>query len=200
MKIFKYNDHDHYVKSQVRGSDKTADSQWSTEPSMHQLAEFLKEKLGTVTNGMCHGTRSGREQKWLSEALGIEVLGTDISPQAAKNPNTIEWDFHEVKKEWLEKFDFIYSNSLDHSYDPDKAISSWLWCLRSGGLCVIHWSTGHGNSTARDPFGATLEEYTEWLEREYGVEEVIGVIPFGDESAPSKPGRAVEALFFVRKP
>jgi len=167
---------------------------------MHQLAEFLKEKLGTVANGMCHGTRSGCEQKWLSEALGVEIWGTDISPLAAKNPNTFEWDFHEVKEEWRNKFDFIYSNALDHSYNPDKAVTAWLECIRPGGLCVLHWSTGHKNSTARDPFGASLEWYVKWLGNTYGLEDMKEVVPFGDKDAPSKPGRLAEALLFVRKP
>lgn len=41
------------------------------------------------------------------------IIGTDISDNALNFKNTIIHDFHDVKKEWISYFDFIYSNSLD---------------------------------------------------------------------------------------
>ena len=70
----------------------------------------------------CHGTRQGFEQKWFSKNLECKVIGTEISDNANDYKNTIEWDFHNVKKEWIGSVDFIYSNALDHSYDPNKCL------------------------------------------------------------------------------
>ncbi|MBK6621188.1 MAG: hypothetical protein IPG32_10020 [Saprospirales bacterium] len=52
--------------------------------------------------------------------MNCEVIGTEISDSASKFSHTIEWDFHEVKPEWIGRADFIYSNSFDHSYDPEN--------------------------------------------------------------------------------
>jgi hypothetical protein len=39
--------------------------------------------------------------------------------------------------DWLAKVDFIYSNSFDHSYDPEKCLNTWIDSLRIGGLCIL---------------------------------------------------------------
>ena len=174
-RVWKYDSKEEYVDVQIKACNKTLDWQWVKEPSILVIAEQLKSKLDTITKGICHGTRSGNEQLWLSNFLGVEVIGTDISPEAAKNLNTIEWDFHDVKKEWLDSMDFVYSNALDHSYDPKKAVSAWMSCLRNGGYCILHWSPGHLRATKRDPYGATLEEY-KMLGGE-NLEEVIEINP-----------------------
>ena len=64
-------------------------------------------------------------------------MGTEISDNANEYDNTIEWDFHNVKKEWIASVDFIYSNALDHSYDPNKCLNAWMSCIREDGLCII---------------------------------------------------------------
>jgi hypothetical protein len=91
--------------------------------------------------------------------LNAEVLGTEISASATQFPNTIEWDFHDVKPEWVGSVDFVYSNALDHSYNPEMCLTQWMSCLKPGGYCILHWSTGHRTSNPWDPFGAELEEY-----------------------------------------
>jgi hypothetical protein len=49
----------------------------------------------------------------------------------------------EVKPEWVGAVDFIYSNSFDHTYDPQKCLDAWVSCLTRCGVCVIeHWGKG----------------------------------------------------------
>ena len=80
--------------------------------------------IDTVEFGICHGTRRGKEQEWFRKYLGCGVIGTEISDTVEQFPHTIEWDFHETKAEWINSADFIYSNSLDHSYDPKKCLTA----------------------------------------------------------------------------
>ena len=126
------------------------------------LSDLITE-FGCMTNrfGICHGTRSGNEQKWFSDNLGpgVTVIGTDIAESAADIPNSVQWDFHDENPEWEEKADFVYSNSWDHCYDPSKAFTAWIKSLRAGGLLLIDWSIGHSQKgvTEMDPFGAKLE-------------------------------------------
>ena len=86
------------------------------------------------------------------------MIGTEISDTATQFPKTIQWDFHETKPEWLEATDFIYSNSFDHSYDPEKRLDAWMSCVRTGGLCILEHSDQDGPLGARefDPFEADI--------------------------------------------
>ncbi len=129
--------------------------------------------------GLCHGTRRGLEQKWFEERLGCEVLGTEISDTAVDFPRTIRWDFHETRPEWLGAADFVYSNSFDHSYDPEKALNAWMSCLRPGGVCLIeHTQKSEPEAVTRtDPFGARLTLMPwlvlQWGKGRYAVREVL---------------------------
>ena len=63
-----------------------------------------------------------------------------------------------MKPEWLSSVDFIYSNSFDHSFDPEKCLSAWMSCLKPGGVCLLEHTDAHGPRSANelDPFGAEL--------------------------------------------
>ena len=130
--------------------------------------------MGNINNGICHGTRNGFEQKYLREHLKADVFGTEIADTAKECPYTIQWDFHEVKDEWLGAIDFIYSNSIDHSYDPKMCFERWLSCLRPGGYCILHWAIWQYKVSRGQPYGATLGEY---------IDLAMPVVPYkGDEN------------------
>ena len=73
--------------------------------------------------------------------------------------NTLIWDFHEIKKDWENKFDIIYSNSHDQAHDPEKALKNWIKSLKKGGLLFLEHSRGHGRLRANhiDPWGVETE-------------------------------------------
>lgn len=152
-------DYSRYQLVQKEGNRLKRDQVWVLEENIKFLAEYIAKSVPDPKFGLCHGTRQGKEQQWFSEALGCQVLGTEISESASDFPNTIQWDFHEVKPEWLGKVDFIYSNSFDHSYDPELCLGRWMSCLRKGGLCILEHTSGHEPRAANelDPFGAQLE-------------------------------------------
>jgi len=102
-----------------------------------------------------------------------KVIGTEISPTATQFPNTIEWDFHNTKPEWIGSVDFIYSNAFDHSYKPAECLRGWMECLSPKGLCILEWSNCHNGSSKMDPFGATIEEYRDMINSDYFLKEEI---------------------------
>tara|TARA_B100000282_G_scaffold296866_1_gene280625 strand:+ start:1818 stop:2492 length:675 start_codon:yes stop_codon:yes gene_type:complete len=130
-------DYKKYKKDQIALNKKKINFLGPNYSRMEPVASYIKENVKNITFGLCHGTRRGDEQKNLAKALGIKVLGTEISPTATDFKDTIEWDFHEVKEEWIGKVSFIYSNSLDHSYDPIKCLGSWMSCVSPGGVILI---------------------------------------------------------------
>lgn len=172
-------DYEAYRAEQVAGNKRKIDQSWVREQDIAFLAAHVRKRVPQPSLGICHGTRRGLEQAWFAAQLGCTVIGTEISDTALKFPNTLQWDFHEVKPEWESAVDFIYSNSFDHSYDPEKCMNAWMSCLRVGGLCLLEHSENHEPEavTKLDPFGARLTLMpwlvTLWGKGRYAVREVL---------------------------
>lgn len=172
-------DYERYRAVQLAGNEDKRERVFVQHENVQFLARYITARIGRPSFGLCHGTRRGLEQKWFGEELGCRVLGTEISPSAAEFPNTIQWDFHDVQPEWKNAVDFIYSNSLDHSYDPEMCLNAWMSCLRPGGLCVLEHSSEHepSRATELDPFGVELIRLpfliTKWSKGRYGVRDVV---------------------------
>ena len=172
-------DLEQYRKVQSEGNKKKLERVWVKEKNIVNLANYIESHMDAVSFGICHGTRRGMEQGWFADALECEVIGTEISDTATDFPNTIQWDFHDVKDEWLGRVDFIYSNSFDHSYDPEKCINAWMSCLKPGGVCIIEHSSAHDEKEASelDPFGASIINMPylilKWSKGKFGVVDVV---------------------------
>lgn len=187
-------DLDEYRRVQIEGNKRKIRQVWAREENIEFLSQYLQKSLGSVGFGICHGTRRGLEQGWFRKYLdGCEVIGTEISDTATEFPHTIQWDFHEAKPEWLGATDFIYSNSLDHSYDPESCLNTWMRCIRPGGICILEHGRAHGPGGASqlDPFGAELAVMpyliARWGRGEYCVREVL----------PAPPGAGKRVSFLV---
>lgn len=172
-------DYERYRETQVDGNINKLDRVWVQEENIAFLSDYISDVMSSPRFGLCHGTRRGKEQEWFRKYLGCEVIGTEISYTAEKFPHTIQWDFHETKPEWINATDFIYSNSFDHSYDPEKCLNAWMDCVRIGGLCLIEHTSAHraSKSSELDPFGADLSIMPYlilvWGKGRYGVRDLI---------------------------
>ena len=174
-------DYERYRKIQEEGNIRKIDLIAAKEELIAFLADYMTNTRGMkVRFGICHGTRRGMEQKWFRQHLGdAEVIGTEISSTAIQFENTIQWDFHQVKPEWLGAVDFIYSNSWDHSYDPKHCFSQWVSCLKPDGICILEHSIYHGPEYTDDldPFGANLPNLVTlintWGEGKFHVDAVL---------------------------
>ena len=174
-------DYELYKDIQDAGNKRKLDRSWATEEDMIFLSSQIRRHVAKPNFGICHGTRRGLEQQWLSENLhDIKIIGTDIADSATDFPNTIQWDFHEEKPEWVGKADFVYSNSFDHSYDPKKSLSTWMRSLKPDGICILqHAAIDHSPESVNelDPFGANLDILPylilTWSEGNYSVREII---------------------------
>ena len=180
MKIFDYKSYEEYVKAQVEGNQRKIKNSYVDPISLDKLVGVLFEKYNlSPSQILCHGTRRGLEQEYFinsfkSRGVEVQVTGTEISPTAVDYPNTIQWDFHDVKDEWVNAIDLIYSNSFDHSYKPIACLDAWMSCVSNKGKCVLEYSYDcDTKSGATDPFAATLDEYIEFISEKYVVDEII---------------------------
>jgi hypothetical protein len=155
FKIYKYKNYKEYVNTQIYFNKKKINQIWADQINLKKISFFLKKNLRHKNLiGICHGSRNGYEQKkFLQFIPKSKIIGTDISPTALNYPNTIQHDFH--KRKWISYFDFVYSNSLDQSYNPKLALTVWLEQIKKGGFIVIEHSEQSGiiGQGKMDPFG-----------------------------------------------
>eukprot|EP00928_Gymnodinium_smaydae_P080510 TRINITY_DN64195_c0_g1_i1.p1 TRINITY_DN64195_c0_g1~~TRINITY_DN64195_c0_g1_i1.p1 ORF type:complete len:748 (+),score=153.89 TRINITY_DN64195_c0_g1_i1:136-2244(+) len=143
---FGYVSYENYVEVQDFKNRVKLQKTWIERDDVVTLARWLRRNV-PYRNGslaLCHGTRGGREQRWFRELLpGLEAFGTDIASSATEIPNTFRWDFHDEREEWRGRAVFVFSNSLDHSYDPALALRRWRDCLRPDGVLLLeHCESG----------------------------------------------------------
>ncbi len=188
-------DYEQYRRMQQDGNKRKLDWVAVKEENIKFLADYIRRHVPVPQFGSCHGTRRGKEQEWFRKYLGCEVIGTEISETAAQFPHTIQWDFHEVKPEWRDAVDFIYSNSFDHTYDPEKCLNAWMSCLKPGGLCLLEhaWAQSQRAANMLDPFGADLPMMPylvlQWGRGRYATREII--------QAPAGKGESQGTHFLV---
>jgi len=163
MKIFKYEDYDHYVKAQTEGNKRKIDNVYVDSKVVDAIAK-LKGEAKTV---LCHGTRNGAEQKMFLKCYpDAEVLGTEISDTADSFPFTTQWDFTHRKVEWEGYWDIVYSNAFDHSMSPEETIITWRDQLSENGRLYIDYTyeKRHTVSDATDPLQVDRGEMVAFLE------------------------------------
>ena len=191
FKIHKYKNYDEYKDTQIFFNKQKINKVWADENTLKIISNFLKENIKSEKiKGLCHGSRNGFEQKcFINEIPNAEVIGTDISETANDYDNSIVHDFHDEKKEWIENFDFVYSNSLDQSYDPEKALNTWINQVKKDRYVIIEHSDQHGviSSGKMDPFGVEANFFpyllTEWFGHKISL-KIIKSIKKNKNDAP----------------
>jgi hypothetical protein len=183
VRIYKYKDYNEYKDTQIYYNKQKINKIWADEVTLEKIITFLKENIKSEKiKGICHGSRNGFEQNFFNESKkDFEVIGTDISETAKDYKNSFVHDFHDEKKEWINNFDFVYSNSLDQSFDPKKALNMWLNQIKENGYIIIEHSDQHGvvSSGKMDPFGVEANFFpyllSEWFGHSISIKMVKGV-------------------------
>lgn len=179
MRIYNHKDYGEYLTAQtkknVRKLSKTR--RWIWGKDVRAITKHAEANIPNIDFGICHGVRNGWEVREFRRHLKTNIIGTEISHTATQFENVIHLDFHNIKSEWIDNVDFIYSNALDHSSDPEYCIDRWMKCLKKDGICYIHWSKNHNirKLDAADCFAATKDEYRTLFNQNYHVVDEIEV-------------------------
>jgi len=189
--VYKYKSYDEYKKEQQGAASRKWGNSFVDPNSLKKLVlSYISDNFNIKPKLiLCHGTRRGEEQKvfldfYSKDNDDLQVIGTEIMSGVEdrlikeKQPganHTITWDFHDVKDEWINNVDIIYSNSFDHSWKPEECLDTWMSCLNKTGLCIIEYDDicdgGLGGSV--DCFGATLEEYKQLISKKYDIVDIL---------------------------
>jgi len=172
--LYKYDSYQQYKNAQIKANMNCINNVWVEKKEINFLSNYIKKLNINPKFILCHGTRNGKEQEYfLNNFKNVKVLGTEISPTAKDFPNTIEWDFHKTKKEWVNNVDVIYSNSLDHSYKPLECLKTWVSCLNDNGILIIEWSSNAQHKNITDPFSISLNKLKKLIKNNFILVNVL---------------------------
>ena len=199
VKIHRYRDYKEYKDTQIYFNKKKINKVWADEKTLNKILLFLDKNINSnKIKGICHGSRNGFEQNFFNaNSNKFDVIGTDISETAKDFKNSYIHDFHDEKKEWINNFDFVYSNSLDQSFDPKKALNIWLDQTKENGYVIIEHSDQHGviSSGFMDPFGVEANFFPYLLSEWFGHKISIKII----KGIKTNKNNAPVFLFFLKK-
>lgn len=168
MKLYKYKNYQEYIKCQKEANKKKFNNIWAVEQNIRAISKVIQTHFYNICpsiGGLCHGVRQGHEVFWFKKYLGDNayVIGTDIGKPAAGRVK--QHDFNKQNEFWIKCFNFIYSNSFDHAYDPEKTFSVWVDQVKPGGLVILEYDRRqeHTGEISRgvnkiDPVSITFEE------------------------------------------
>jgi len=141
-----YKDYDEYVAHQI---EKTADPERRARLlqkfNFNKKVLYFKQKFqrfldkANLGQTVCLGARMGEEIEALLQ-LGVDCYGVDLVPHP---PHVIKGDFQDLHFIEDGTVDTFYTNSLDHSSDPEKVFSESSRCLKEGGVFIVDYFPGH---------------------------------------------------------
>lgn len=194
-----------YQKAQVDANKAKINHVWAEERTLGAIADYIERHPVKKRSGVCHGARNGWEVKWLKDRLSCPVIGTDISETALEMDDMVQHDFHEIRQDWLGKFSFIYSNSLDQAFSPEKALAAWSDQISDDGLIFIEHTMYHApqGASSMDPFGAhpMIMPYLffQWGRGSYELADILKLadVEMGNKGVVASKGAVW--IFILRK-
>lgn len=200
FQVYEYKNYEEYKKIQIETNHRKLDRVFADYKTLNLIINEIKNNFKSQKIlGICHGTRNGYEQEFFINNLDCEVIGTEISDNAEQFKNTIMWDFHDIKEEWVGKFNFLYSNSLDQSYKPLEALNVWFDQLAQNGIMIIEHADTSFESSITDPFATDQYYFSYLLSKKFSFKASIKIIEF-EKPQKKRSGENIKIwLFMIKK-
>lgn len=101
---------------------------------LRKAVSLLERKKRGVTSWIPFLESIGRSD--FNNINNHSSFGVELSPLAARKDIWIG-SFDEVPKSWYGKFEILYTNAFDHSFDPLKTIEVWKKLLAPDGYMIF---------------------------------------------------------------
>ena len=185
MEIYEYKDYEEYVKIQTETNKLKLDWSYFNQqgPRKGMIIAMVAKYFGETAvdkDVLCHGTRGGHEQQFFKGLFPKgHIQGTEISDTASQFKMTFQHDFTKPHPRLINRFDIVYSNSFDHTIDPQETLRVWHEQLREGGFMFIEWSQRQAIGNKNDPLKATFKEIEELItEANFEIVETHDIGPW----------------------
>jgi len=151
-----YTTYDDYIDYQKNNTENTEKRKTCVNEEHKLKISDFKDSFKRFTSyfnskkdfkALCIGAGTGQEVISLQE-LGVDTIGVDIIPC---KPHVINGDMHDLQFE-NNSFDYVYTNVIGHSINPQKMISEIERVLRPDGLVHLQLQ-----------FKIHQNEYTEFI-------------------------------------
>jgi SAM-dependent methyltransferase len=108
-----------------------------------------------MKDALCLGTRNNHERDCFQEFFNmkqkeVKVFSLDLSNRSGAD---FIMDFNSLPEEWECKWDFIFSNSIDHCLSATETFYEWYRVLRPHGVMLLSfdlWKGSEGKPIASD--------------------------------------------------
>lgn len=91
---------------------------------------------------LCLGVRNGLEVDLFRDVFGVAVQGVELHPQGAR-PDVWIGSFDAMPPEWAGRFALLYSNALDHAWEPDQTAQEWRRDAAPGAWLALTLAVGN---------------------------------------------------------
>lgn len=146
-----FKSYDDYLSAQlVRSKSKWGRKphfNWLFKQDLHDRWAIVKRSMGNPEMICCMGIRDGTEvREFEGYYPKAKVYGVDINEniKSIKGDKSLffQYDFNKLPEDWESMFDLVYSNSIDHSYNPQETLREWARVLKPGGYLFIEFIIG----------------------------------------------------------
>jgi SAM-dependent methyltransferase len=147
------------------------------------------KRAGKGRSVLCVGCRNSHEISMFRNAGFDEVIGIDLF---STDEAILQMDMHAMSFP-DDHFDVVFScHSLEHSYDPTRALSEFARVVKDGGVCTIEVPIRF------TPTSADLQDFGSLQALQSACESFLGEILFAEEAQDTKSG-IVRLAFITRK-
>ena len=100
---------------------------------------FWDEEKSKNWTMICLGARNRWEGLCFKKFLKIDAKTLDLHGYTTVSSLKIDYlmDFNRLPYDWGEKWDIVFSNSIDHAENPTYAFFEWLRILKRDGLLIL---------------------------------------------------------------
>ena len=125
--------------------------------------KILNESMKMI----CMGSRNNWEKNCFKKYLKLDnIYDLDICPQSNYD---YTYDFQKLPESFINKWDIIYTNSLDHSIDAENTLNHWYPFLKKDGILVIGYEVDFQTPAMTDCTTFTKDSMIKPVEKKYSI-------------------------------
>jgi hypothetical protein len=133
----KYTDYLEHQASKLQHIDLSGYDVWFRDSLQKRLLSIPEVRAGM--SALCLGARIGTEVKAFLD-IGCFAVGIDLNP-GRDNKFVLPGDFHEIQFP-ANSVDIVYTNSIDHAFDPVKMLAEVRRVVKLTGLFILEAQFG----------------------------------------------------------